>query len=193
MLTDRIIGAFIFRKGVYAEVEADTSFTSTAWILVVVFAFLNQLGSYASENLFDWLIGTAIGTLTAVIAFAVAAVVMNWVGKALFKAEVTFDELVRTMGLASVWTVVGVLGVIAAFSTALSCLLGPGYRHRLGSAGGRLVCGRARSPGPGLGTDHYHRHYWLHPLGDHYGPHRGGADPARPDSHWNRRPHWHLE
>jgi hypothetical protein len=125
MLTDRIIGAFIFRKGVYAEVEADTSFTSTAWILVVVFAFLNQLGSYASENLFDWLVGTAIGTLTAVIAFAVAAVVMNWVGKALFKAEVTFDELVRTMGLASVWTVVGVLGVIAAFSTALSCLLGP--------------------------------------------------------------------
>jgi hypothetical protein len=125
MLTDRIIGAFVFRKGVYAEVEADTSFTSTAWILVVVFAFLNQLGSYASENLFDWLVGTAIGTLTAVIAFAVAAVVMNWVGKALFKAEVTFDELVRTMGLASVWTVVGVLGVIAAFSTALSCLLGP--------------------------------------------------------------------
>ena len=78
MLTDRIIGAFTFRKGVYAEVEVDTSFTSTAWILVVVFAFLNQLGSYASENLFDWLVGTAIGTLTAVIAFAVAAVVMNW-------------------------------------------------------------------------------------------------------------------
>ncbi len=125
MLTDRIIGAFTFRRGVYAEVEADTSFTSTAWILVVVFAFLNQLGSYASENLFDWLVSTAIGTLTAVIAFAVAAAAINWVGRAVFNAEVTFNELVRTMGLASVWTVVGVLGVIAAFSSALSCLLGP--------------------------------------------------------------------
>jgi hypothetical protein len=114
MLTERIVGAFTFRRGVYAEVEADTSFTSTAWILVVVFAFLNQLGSYASENLFDWLVGTAIGTLTAVIAFAVAAAAINWVGRAVFNAEVTFDELVRTMGLASVWTVVGVL-----------CLLGP--------------------------------------------------------------------
>ncbi len=125
MLTDRIIGAFTFRKGVYAEVETDTSFTSTAWILVVLFALLNQLGSYASENLFDWLVSTAIGTFTAVIAFAVAAIVMSWVGKALFNADVTFVELVRTMGLASVWTVVGVLGVVAAFSTALSCLLGP--------------------------------------------------------------------
>jgi hypothetical protein len=46
-------------------VEVDTSFTSTTKILVSVFAFLNQLGSYASENLFDWLGGTAIGTSTA--------------------------------------------------------------------------------------------------------------------------------
>ncbi|MFN2187947.1 MAG: hypothetical protein ACK2T3_04225 [Candidatus Promineifilaceae bacterium] len=125
MLVNRIIGAFTFRKGVYAEVEADTSFTTTAWMLVVVFAFLNQLGSYASNSLFDWLVSTAIGTLTAVIAFAAAALVTNWVAKALYKAQVTFDELVRTMGLASVWTAVGVIGAITSFSTALSCLLGP--------------------------------------------------------------------
>ena len=48
MLINRIIGAFTFRKGVYAEVEEDTSFTTTAWILVAVVAFLNQLGSAAS-------------------------------------------------------------------------------------------------------------------------------------------------
>jgi len=29
------------------------------------------------------------------------------------------------MGLASIWTAVGVLGIIAAFSDALSCILGP--------------------------------------------------------------------
>jgi hypothetical protein len=29
------------------------------------------------------------------------------------------------MGLASIWTAVGFLGVIAAFSKALSCILGP--------------------------------------------------------------------
>ena len=34
MLTERIIGAFTFRKGVYADVEQDTSFTTTAWMIV---------------------------------------------------------------------------------------------------------------------------------------------------------------
>jgi hypothetical protein len=125
MLTERIIGALTFRRGVYAEVEADKAFTATAWILVVIFALLNQLGSYASQSIFDWLVGTGIGTLTAIAGFAIAAAVISWVGRGVFNAEVTFNELVRTMGLASIWTAVGVLGVIAAFSDALSCILGP--------------------------------------------------------------------
>jgi hypothetical protein len=125
MLTARILGALTFRRGVYAEVQADRAFTATAWMLVVVFAFLNQLGSYASEGLYDWLVGTGIGTLTAIAAFAIAAAVISWVGRGVYNADVTFDELVRTMGLASVWTAVGVLGIITAFSAALACLFGP--------------------------------------------------------------------
>jgi hypothetical protein len=91
----------------------------------VIFALLNQLGSYASQSFFGWLVATGIGTLTAIAGFAIAAAVINWVGRGIYNAEVTFDELVRTMGLASVWTAVGVLGVIAAFSDSLSCILGP--------------------------------------------------------------------
>jgi hypothetical protein len=125
MLTERIIGALTFRRGVYAEVEADKTFTVTAWILVVIFALLNQLGSHASQSIFNWLVSTGIGLLTAIAGFAVAAAVISWVGRVIFNAEVTFDELVRTMGLASIWTAVGVLGIIAAFSDALSCILGP--------------------------------------------------------------------
>ena len=125
MLTKRIIGALTFRQGVYAEVEADKTFTATAWILVVIFALLNQLGSNASQSVFDWLVGTGIGVLTAIAGFAIAAAVISWVGRRSYNAEVTFNELVRTMGLASIWTAVGVLGVIAAFSDALSCILGP--------------------------------------------------------------------
>lgn len=125
MLAKRIVGTLTFRRGVYAEVEADKTFTATAWILVVIFAFLNQLGSHASQSFFDWLVATGIGTLTAIVAFAIAAAVISWVGRGIYNAEVTFNELVRTMGLASVWTAVGVLGIIAAFSNALSCILGP--------------------------------------------------------------------
>lgn len=125
MLTERIIGALTFRRGVYAEVEADKTFTATAWILVAIFALLNQLGSHASTSIFDWLVSTGISLLTAIAGFTVAAAVISWVGRVIFNAEVTFDELVRTMGLASIWTAVGVLGIIAAFSDALSCILGP--------------------------------------------------------------------
>jgi len=125
MLTERIIGALTFRRGVYAEVEADKAFTATAWILVVIFALLNQLGSHASQSIFDWSVSTGIGLLTAIAGFAVAAAVINWVGRGRFGSEVTFDKLVRTMGLASIWTAVGVLGVIATFSHTLSYILGP--------------------------------------------------------------------
>lgn len=125
MLTDRIIGAFTFRQGVYAEVENDTTFTTTAWTLVAVVAFLNQLGVRAGGSFGSWVLGTIGGTILAVIGFAAGAWVIDWVGRTLFDADVTFDELVRTLGLAHVWQAVGVIGVVAAFSTALSCLLAP--------------------------------------------------------------------
>jgi hypothetical protein len=122
---NRIMGAFTFRKGVYAEVEQDTSFTTTAWIIVAVVAFLNQLGSAASANLGGWLAGAVVGTIFAILGFAVAALVINWVGRAVFHAEVTFNELVRTLGLAYVWNVIGVFGVLAVVSESLSCVLAP--------------------------------------------------------------------
>jgi hypothetical protein len=125
MLTDRIIGAFTFRSGVYKEVEEDTTFTTTAWLLVIVIGFLNQLGSHASRNLINWLGGAVVGTVIVIIGFAVGAFIVNWVGRTVFNAEVTFDELVRTLGLAYAWNIVGVIGALAAFSTALSCLLTP--------------------------------------------------------------------
>ncbi len=125
MLQDRIIGAFTFRKEVYAEVEKDTSFTMTAWILVAVVAFLNQLGSLAYGNVLGWLLSTVVGTVFAVIGFGVAAWVISWVGRTVFNADVTFEELVRTLGLAYVWQVVGVLGIVGIFSDTLACILVP--------------------------------------------------------------------
>jgi len=125
MLVDRIIGAFTFRKGVYAEVEGDTAFSTTAWILVIVVAFLSQLGARASADLTTWLTGAVVGTVTAIIGFALAAFVVSLVGRAAFNADVTFDEMVRTLGLAYVWHVVGVIGIVGALSPALSCLTAP--------------------------------------------------------------------
>lgn len=125
MLAERILGAFTFRRQVYADVERDSTFTATAWLLVAVVAFLNQLGTQASTGVFNWLASTIVGTIWSVIAFAVAASIMNWMGHALYKADVNFGELVRTLGLAYVWTIIGVIGVLAGLSAGLSFLFTP--------------------------------------------------------------------
>ncbi len=118
MLTDRIIGALTFRSGVYDDVEKDTSFTQTAWIIVIVASFLSQLGS--TRNL----IAAIIGTIFAVIAFYVLVWIINWVGREVFKADVTVDELIRSLGLASVWVAIGVLGLIPVLGGVISLLAG---------------------------------------------------------------------
>ena len=71
------------------------------------------------------IIGTAVGTVLAVVGFAVAAYIINFVSRSLYNADVTFEELVRTLGLAYVWNVIGFAGILGAFSAALSCLLAP--------------------------------------------------------------------
>ena len=123
MLTDRVIGAFTFRRGVYAEVEQDTSFTPIAWILVTVAAFLNQLGSFASGSLLTLPIAAIGGVVFLILGFVVGVLVINWVGQIVFKADTSFGELVRTLGLAYVWQAIGVLGILSAFFRAISDVL----------------------------------------------------------------------
>lgn len=127
MLMNRIMGAFTFRKGIYAEVESDTSFTSTAWLLVTVVALLSQLGANSAGNpgLGKWLLGSIIGTVFSVIGFALAAFIISWVGSSVFNAQTNFEEMVRTLGLAYVWNAIGFIGVLALLSQTLVCLLSP--------------------------------------------------------------------
>jgi len=128
MLMNRIISVFTFRREVFREVEQDKTFTSTAWLIVVVVSLLNQLGSLGDSTatgIGNWILGAIIGTVFAVLGFALAAFVIGFVGKSVFKADVTFDELVRTLGLASVWNAIGFLGILGAISSALLCIVSP--------------------------------------------------------------------
>jgi hypothetical protein len=122
---DRIIRALTFKTDVYAEVENDATFTSTAWIIVAVVSFLNQLGARANANFGNWLLGAVVGTAFAVLGFAVATYVINLVGRLVFKADVNFGELVRTLGLAYVWQIIGLIGILGAFSLTLACIISP--------------------------------------------------------------------
>ena len=122
---DRIIKAFTFKTEVYAEVESDTSFTTTAWIIVAVVSFLSALGSLSLDNFGSSLLGAVLSAVFSVIGFALLAFLISWVGRVVYKADVTFNEMVRTVGLASVWQVVGFLGILGLISSTLSCVVFP--------------------------------------------------------------------
>ena len=49
-LMDRIMGAFTFKREVYADVKKDTSFTPTAWGIVIVVQVVNQLAGYLAAG-----------------------------------------------------------------------------------------------------------------------------------------------
>jgi hypothetical protein len=130
MLTDRIKGAFTFRKGVYAEAARDTGFTTDAWLIVVVVNFISQLGTSAAylsngRGFVGFVLSVFIGTLLSLAGFAVTAFLISWVGREMFKATATFDELLRAMGLANVWRVIGFIGILAAITPLLGCVLAP--------------------------------------------------------------------
>ena len=87
MLIQRIIGAFTFRMGVYAEVKDDTSFTPTAWFLVAVVAFLNQLGAQALTRSDVWLKAAVVITFEIVIGSALAALAIFLASRFMFKVD----------------------------------------------------------------------------------------------------------
>jgi hypothetical protein len=128
MLADRIIGAFTFKKGLYKEAANDTSFTSSAWLIVLVISLLNQLGQRSAaihKSFFGWLIGAIILGAIGVGAFAVSAYLLALVAKSLFNARVEFEQVVRAMGLAYVWNIIGFIGIVSIITPLLTCLLSP--------------------------------------------------------------------
>jgi hypothetical protein len=127
MLIDKIVGAITFKKGVYASVANDAAFTSNAWLIVMVVAVLNQLGSragIAGQGFFRWLISGVLLGIFAVGAFALTVFLVTWLAKAMFKANIQFEQAARALGLAYIWRVVGFIGILG-FVPLLGCVLAP--------------------------------------------------------------------
>jgi hypothetical protein len=144
MLMDRIMKVFTFKTEVFAEVENDASFTPTAWGIVAVIQLISQLSAFlaapaaaaAAAEMAESFgvsapamavspLSVVTGTITGILAFAVGAWVVAFVGKSLFKASVTFEEVVRVMGLAAVWGILGLVSIIAFYVPLLACVIAP--------------------------------------------------------------------
>lgn len=127
-MLDKFIKVFTFKTGVYKEVEDNAAFTPTAWMIVAVVALLSSLGgNAASAHALGgrWIFGALGSAVFAILGFALGSFVISWAGKTFFNAEVTFEEMVRTLGLAYIWKVVGFLGIIALAAPGLACVSGP--------------------------------------------------------------------
>ena len=126
-MIEKIIGAFSFKPGVYAEVKKDAGFTGSAWLIVIIAAILNAIGTAAAVSHLRfgaWLVSALFAAVFAVLGFGLACFVIAWVGKAVFNTTASFDEVVRPLGLARVWHIVGVLGILALITPALGCVTG---------------------------------------------------------------------
>ena len=126
-MIEKIIGAFSFKPGVYAEVKKEPGFTVSAWLIVTITAMLNAIGTSAAIShlqLGAWLVSALFAAVFAVLGFGLACFVIAWVGKTVFNTTASFDEVVRPLGLARVWHIVGVLGIVALISPALGCVTG---------------------------------------------------------------------
>ncbi|HWQ45738.1 MAG TPA: hypothetical protein VN376_02660 [Longilinea sp.] len=126
---ERIIRAITFKTPVYKEVAEDPSFTTSAWLIVAVAALANQIGGRAAQLTYgrvgSFFFGVLFGTALAIGGFAVSCFLVSWLAKQLFSIDLPFEKVVRALGLAYVFNIIGILSIVAAFGVALLCITGP--------------------------------------------------------------------
>jgi hypothetical protein len=115
-LVARMIAAASLDASLYEEVEADSSATGQAALVVVMAAVAAAIGSW-NENAIGGLIGALIG-------WAVWAGVTYLIGAVLFKGTATWGELLRTLGFAQSPGLLYVVGIIPVLGGLAKIVIG---------------------------------------------------------------------
>ena len=116
----RMIAAATFDISVYEEVEADSTATGQAAIVVALAAIATAIGSaLASKD------GNPIGALIgSLLGWAIWAAVTYFIGKTVFKGTATWGELLRTLGFAQSPAVLNVFAFVPLIGPLLSWVIG---------------------------------------------------------------------
>ena len=109
-IIDRMRGAAMLDIATYEEVEADTTATGQAAIVVVISAIASAIGAAGFGG--PSIIGTLIGAL---LSWVLWAGLTYLIGDKLFGGTATWGELLRTLGFAQAPRVLLVLGIIPVF------------------------------------------------------------------------------
>jgi hypothetical protein len=115
-ITDRMMRAARLEVPLYEEVEADTTATNQALLVVVIVAVAAGLGSAIGAGITGQgsaLVGRLIGgILSALLGWAVWSYVIYFVGTRIFGGTATYGELLRTLGFAETPGVLYIFGFI---------------------------------------------------------------------------------
>ena len=134
-LTVRMLRAAKLDKGLYNEVEADTTATTQALSVVVSVAIASGISFAITDATGGGGVGSIAGALIfgvlgALIGWAVQSAFIYWVGTRLFSGTTTYGEVLRTLGFAQspgvlyLFTCIPVLGgliAVVAFFWTLAC------------------------------------------------------------------------
>lgn len=106
-IVDRMMGAARFDIATYEEVEADTTATGQAAIVVVLVALASAIGALreGGTNVLIALVGALVG-------WAVWAGVTYLIGDKLLGGTATWGELLRTLGFAQAPGILLALGIL---------------------------------------------------------------------------------
>ena len=118
-ITDRMKGAAMLDVATYEEVEADTTATGQAGVVVAIGAIATAIGASAGG------LGGIIGGLVAsLIGWVLWAGATYFIGAKIFGGTATWGELLRTLGFAQSPKVLAVLGIVPVLGPIVGFILG---------------------------------------------------------------------
>ena len=114
---NRVVRAAMLDVNLYEEVEADTSLTQEALMVVILVSVASGIGSFLAGLIGEGGIGAALiglifGMVMGVLGYYIWAYITYFVGTNLFGGTADVGELLRTLGYASGPRVLGVLAFI---------------------------------------------------------------------------------
>jgi hypothetical protein len=115
-MINRVIRAAMLDVEFFNEVEADTSLTQEALIVVILVSIVGSIGSFIggimSGGFGAALLGLVVALITGVATYYIWAYVTYFVGTQLFDATADPGELLRVLGYASGPRVLSILSFI---------------------------------------------------------------------------------
>jgi len=115
-MINRVVRAAMLDVNLYEEVEADTSLTQEALMVVILVSIAGGIGSFLagifSGSIGSALLGLILSVVLGVISYYIWAYVTYFVGTELFEGTADVGELLRTLGYASGLRVLSILAFI---------------------------------------------------------------------------------